>query len=139
MINIISCSSVTNSICIIVIIVNTSIIIVTRIVDSLRGSSVKIGTIQIILAWPLREDDTHTSRSVNTFIIVTKIVSVFVALFSVLFACYVLLTPKGAALRLYTRVIIIIITIIIVILIIVVQVLIHVILTVNINDLYYLS
>ena len=32
---------------------------------SLRGSSVKIGTIQRILAWPLRKDDTHTSRSVN--------------------------------------------------------------------------
>ena len=30
-----------------------------------RGSSVKIGTIQIILAWPLRKDDTHKSRSVN--------------------------------------------------------------------------
>ena len=33
--------------------------------DSLRGSSVKIGTIQRKLAWPLRKDDTHTSRSVN--------------------------------------------------------------------------
>ena len=35
--------------------------------DSLRGSSVKIGTIQRILAWPLRKDDTHKSRSVNNF------------------------------------------------------------------------
>ena len=26
---------------------------------------VNIGTIQRILAWPLRQDDTHTSRSVN--------------------------------------------------------------------------
>ena len=34
--------------------------------DSLRGSSVKIGTIQRRLAWPLRKDDTHKSRSVNT-------------------------------------------------------------------------
>ena len=34
-------------------------------VDSLRGSSVKIGMIQRILAWPLRKDDTHKSRSVN--------------------------------------------------------------------------
>ena len=34
-------------------------------VDSLRGSSGKLGTIQIILAWPLRKDDTHKSRSVN--------------------------------------------------------------------------
>ena len=31
--------------------------------DSLRGSSVKIGTIQRRLAWPLRKDDTHTNRS----------------------------------------------------------------------------
>ena len=36
--------------------------------DSLRGSSVKIGTIQRRLAWPLRKDDTHKSRSVNTFL-----------------------------------------------------------------------
>ena len=33
--------------------------------DSLRGSSVKIGTIQRRLAWPLRKDDAHKSRSVN--------------------------------------------------------------------------
>ena len=33
--------------------------------DSLRGSSIKIGTIQRRLAWPLRKDDTHKSRSVN--------------------------------------------------------------------------
>ena len=33
--------------------------------DSLRGSSVKIGTIQRRLAWPLRKDATHKSRSVN--------------------------------------------------------------------------
>ncbi len=33
--------------------------------DSLRGSSVKIGTIQRRLAWPLRKDDTHKSRSVT--------------------------------------------------------------------------
>ena len=33
--------------------------------DSLRGSSVKIGTIQRRLAWPMRKDDTHRSRSVN--------------------------------------------------------------------------
>ena len=32
--------------------------------DSLRGSSDKIGTIQRRLAWPLRRDDTHKSRSV---------------------------------------------------------------------------
>ena len=33
--------------------------------DSLRGSFVKLGTILGILAWPLRKDDTHNSRSVN--------------------------------------------------------------------------
>ena len=33
--------------------------------DSLRGSSGKIGMINLKLAWPLRKDDTHTSRSVN--------------------------------------------------------------------------
>ena len=32
--------------------------------DSLRGSYVKIGTIQKRLAWPVRKDDTHNSRSV---------------------------------------------------------------------------
>ena len=36
--------------------------------DSLRGSSVKIGTIQRRLAWPLRKDDTHKSRSVTIFL-----------------------------------------------------------------------
>ena len=36
--------------------------------DSLRGSSVKIGTIQRRLAWPLRKDDTHKSRSVNNLV-----------------------------------------------------------------------
>ena len=35
--------------------------------DTLRGSSVKIGTIQRRLAWPLRKDDTHKSRSVHNF------------------------------------------------------------------------
>ena len=37
------------------------------LLDSLRGSSVKIGTIQRRLAWPLRKDDTHISRSVSPF------------------------------------------------------------------------
>ena len=36
--------------------------------DSLRGSSVKIGTIQRRLAWPLRKDDTHKSRIVDYFL-----------------------------------------------------------------------
>ena len=31
--------------------------------------SVKIGTIQRRLAWPLRKDDTHKSRSVNNFFV----------------------------------------------------------------------
>ena len=33
--------------------------------DSLRGSSIKIGTMHRGLAWPLRKDDTRKSRSVN--------------------------------------------------------------------------
>ena len=37
------------------------------LLDSLRGSSVKIGTIQRRLAWPLRKDDTHKSRRVHNF------------------------------------------------------------------------
>ena len=37
----------------------------TLVEDSLRGSSVKIGTTQRRLAWPLRKDDTRKSRSAN--------------------------------------------------------------------------
>ena len=36
-----------------------------HLLDSLRGSSVKIGTMQRRLAWPLRRDDTRNSRGVN--------------------------------------------------------------------------
>ena len=39
---------------------------VAKIPDSLRGSSVRIGTIQRRLAWPLRKDDTHRSRNENS-------------------------------------------------------------------------
>ena len=35
--------------------------------DPLRGASEKIGTIQRRLAWPLRKDDTHTSRMYHFF------------------------------------------------------------------------
>ena len=35
--------------------------------EPLRGSSDKIGTMQRRLAWPLRKDDTHKSRSVPSF------------------------------------------------------------------------
>ena len=35
-------------------------------VDSIWGSSVKIGKMQRRLAWPLRKDDTHKSRSVES-------------------------------------------------------------------------
>ena len=35
--------------------------------DLLRESSVKIGTIQRRLAWPLRKDDTQKSRMVSNF------------------------------------------------------------------------
>jgi hypothetical protein len=37
------------------------------LLDLLRESSVKIGTIQRRLAWPLRKDDTHKSRKYHTF------------------------------------------------------------------------
>ena len=40
---------------------------VLELSDPLRGSSVKIGTIQRRLAYPLRKDDTHKSRSVINF------------------------------------------------------------------------
>ena len=36
--------------------------------DSFRGSSVKIGTTQRRLAWPLHKDDTHKSRSDTSFL-----------------------------------------------------------------------
>ena len=39
-----------------------------HLLDSLRGSSDKIGTIQRRLAWPLRKDATHKSRSVPSFL-----------------------------------------------------------------------
>ena len=46
---------------------NTVVTVITQhhivqhnIMDSLRGSSVNIGTTQRRLAWPLRKDDTHT-------------------------------------------------------------------------------
>ena len=38
-----------------------------QLLDSLRRSSAKIGTIQRRLAWPLRKDDTHTNREVYLF------------------------------------------------------------------------
>ena len=42
--------------------------VVAGALDSLRGSSVKIGAMQRRLAWPLRKDDTHKSRSVNNVV-----------------------------------------------------------------------
>ena len=45
------------------------------LLDSFRGSSVKIETIQRRLAWPLRKDDTHKSRSVNIFFCGTQLPS----------------------------------------------------------------
>ena len=50
--------------------------------DSLRRSSVKLETIQIILSWPLRKDDTHNSRSVirqsNTHLYVDLCVYIYI-------------------------------------------------------------
>ena len=41
------------------------VVCIVRLLDSLRGSSVNIGTIQRKSAWPLRKDDTHKPRSVS--------------------------------------------------------------------------
>ena len=48
-------------------VVSVFVVVMFCLKDSLRGSSVNIGTIQRRLAWPLRKDDAHTSRSVNLF------------------------------------------------------------------------
>ena len=40
--------------------------------ESLRGPSVKIGTIQRRLAWPLRKDDTHKSRKYHYFAVCVR-------------------------------------------------------------------
>ena len=45
--------------------------VLRKVMDPLRRSSVKIGTIQRRLAWPLRKDDTHKSRSVTNFFFVS--------------------------------------------------------------------
>ena len=55
------------------------------LMDSLRRLSVKIGTIQRRLAWPLRKDDTHKSRSVNIFL---QIMICFRLLFLLVGACW---------------------------------------------------
>ena len=57
----------TNNICLAICEIDRGDSIGVKSSDSLRGSSVKIGTIQRRLAWPLRKDDTHKSRSVNNF------------------------------------------------------------------------
>ena len=56
--------------------ISAGIISVGRL-DSLRGSSVKIGAIQRRLARFLRKDDTHKSRSVNNIMMrLAKVLSV---------------------------------------------------------------
>ena len=50
-----------------------SIVFLNLRLDSLRGSSDKIGTIQRRLAWPLRKDDTHKSRSVPSFLCLPEV------------------------------------------------------------------
>ena len=47
--------------------------------DLFRESSVKIGTIQRRLAWPLRKDDTHKSRSVTNFFSVASLLPLLAA------------------------------------------------------------
>ena len=63
--------------------------------DSLRGTSVKIGTIQRRLAWPLRKDDTHKSRSVPNFF-PRRSVSVFFQIpFALICTCVLLSLPRS--------------------------------------------
>ena len=50
-----------------------SLVFLNLRLDSLRGSSDKIGTIQRRLAWPLRKDDTHKSRSVPSFLCLPEV------------------------------------------------------------------
>ena len=52
---------------IIIIIIIMYIIHIRTGLGSLRGSSVKFGTMQRRFAWPLRKDDTHKSRTVSNF------------------------------------------------------------------------
>ena len=57
----------TNIVCMHICYLAANVFISTNL-DSFRGSSDKIGTIQRRLAWPLRKDDTHKSRSVHNFL-----------------------------------------------------------------------
>ena len=55
-----------NIIIITLIMIIVIIIVIIMIIPGIhQGSSVKIGTIQRRLAWPLRKDDMHKSRNVN--------------------------------------------------------------------------
>ena len=54
--------------------------------EPLTRSSAKIGTIQRRLAWPLRKDDTHKSRSVNNFFFAQPFCN-FALCISLLMAC----------------------------------------------------
>ena len=54
--------------------------VISIISDPLRRSSVKIGTIQRRLAWPLRKDDTHKSRSVSHFLPIFRISALFLCI-----------------------------------------------------------
>ena len=47
-------------------------------VDSSRGSSDKIETIQRRLAWPLRKDDTHKTRSANNSSYVSTYIYIYI-------------------------------------------------------------
>ena len=64
--------------------------------DSLRGSSVKLGTIQRILAWPLRTDDTHTSISVNnTYMHMYVYIYIYIYI-HILLVRVIVITPRSA-------------------------------------------
>ena len=52
------------------------VIVIPDLPELLRETSVKIGTIQRRLAWPLRKDDTHKSRSVSIFFAAAHLITV---------------------------------------------------------------
>ena len=59
------------------------------------GSSVKIGTIQRRLAWPLRKDDTHKSRMYHFFCLKANKTDPFLILEIFPTFCYVLFQIQG--------------------------------------------
>ena len=60
-------------------------------VELLRESSVKIGTIQRRLAWPLRKDDTHKSRTYHFFLNLVLFIFIYYYFYYFIWCVYNLL------------------------------------------------